>query len=67
MPICGDPSSKLCDLIQKAMDDGKITDKEFNQIHTLAAEDGVVDAREHALLAQLNDMIADKTVVRARD
>jgi hypothetical protein len=57
-------ASKLSELIQKAIDDGVVTNAEFDQIMKLAEEDGVIDAEERSLLHELQDMIADKTVKR---
>lgn len=57
-------SSKLLDLINKAIEDGVVTSKEYNAILAQAAADGREDAEERALLANLQAMIADGTVKR---
>lgn len=49
-------------LIEKAIEDQKITRKEYDKILQMAYEDGHVDSQEQALLAQLQDMIENKMV-----
>ena len=58
-------SEKLRILINKAIEDGVVTTAEYNQILAQAAADGFEDAEERALLANLQEMIANGTVVRA--
>lgn len=53
---------KLKEMIIKAIDDHKLTQKEYDIIIHLAIEDGVIDRQEQILLEQLQDMIANKTV-----
>lgn len=53
---------RLHDLILKAIEDHKITRDEYDSIIHMATEDGVIDSHEKVLLAQLHDMIEDKTV-----
>lgn len=67
MPISGETGGKLAEMIKKAIDDGKITNTEYDQILALADADGVVDAQEKRLLSQLQDMLSNKTVVRVPD
>lgn len=55
-------SAKLKEMIIKAIEDHKITSDEYEYIIHLASEDGVIDSHERALLSQLQDMIANKTV-----
>lgn len=55
---------KLSDAIKKAIDDHQITNDEYEEIMSIAHEDGVVDAQEKRLLAMLHDMIADKSIIR---
>lgn len=57
-------SEKLNELIKKAIEDEVVTTKEYNEIFTQAAADGYEDAEERALLAKLQEMIADGTVKR---
>lgn len=55
-------ANRLRELINKAIDDHKITRDEYDAIIHLATEDGIIDNHERALLAQLQDMIEDRTV-----
>lgn len=55
-------SKKLKEMIINAIDDHKITKEEYDMILHLATEDSVIDNHERALLEQLQDMIANKTV-----
>ena len=49
-------------MIEKAIDDQKITRSEMDSILNIVAEDGHVDPQEQALLNQLQEMIENKTV-----
>ena len=55
-------AEKLHSMIKKAIDDGKVTQMERERIMMLADEDGVIDAQEQKLLAELNHMIENGTV-----
>jgi hypothetical protein len=55
---------KLSEMIKQALDDLKITSAEYEQIVALADEDGVIDTQEKRLLAQLHEMIENKTIKR---
>ena len=55
-------ADKLRHMIEKAIDDHKITRDEYDQIIHLATEDGHIDSQEQALLSVLQDMIATKLV-----
>ncbi|MBK7095311.1 MAG: hypothetical protein IPH57_09810 [Saprospiraceae bacterium] len=55
-------ADKLRKLIEKAIEDQKITRKEYDKILQMAYEDGHVDSQEQALLAELQDMIENKMV-----
>ncbi len=57
-----DGASKLREMIEKAIQDQKITREEFDMIIHLATEDGHIDQQEQALLAELQDMIENKLV-----
>jgi hypothetical protein len=63
----GATGGKLAEMIKKAIDDGKITNSEYERILATADADFVIDAQEKKLLAQLQDMLADKTVIRVPD
>ena len=61
------PSSsaeRLSEMIKKAMEDGKLTTKEHNQIMAIADEDGILDSQEKRLLAELQEMLANGTIKR---
>jgi len=60
-------ASKLRELIEKAIEDHKITQNEYDQIIHLASLDGHIDAQESALLATLHEMIESKTVKRTAE
>ena len=64
MPKSGATGGKLAGMIKKAIDDGKLTNSEYEAILALADADGVVDSQEKRLLAQLQEMLANKSVVR---
>jgi len=49
-------------LIEKAIEDHKITREEYEQIIMMATEDGYVNSQEKALLQVLQDMIENKLV-----
>lgn len=55
-------SDKLRKLIEKAIDDHKITRVEYAAITHMATTDGYVDPQEQTLLSQLQDMIENKVV-----
>lgn len=55
-------SLKLKEVIEKAIEDHKITKDEYDKIIFLATEDGVIDKQEKILLEQLQDMIENKFV-----
>lgn len=52
----------LADVIKKAIDDSVITFAEYEEITSVASEDGILDNHEKALLKELNALIANKTV-----
>jgi hypothetical protein len=53
---------RLKEMINKAIEDHKITRDEYDEIIHIATEDGHIDPQERALLAQLQDMIEDRSV-----
>lgn len=67
MPVSGESGGKLAAMIKKAIEDGKLSNTEYDQILALADADGVIDAQEKKMLAQLQEMLANKTVVRVPD
>jgi hypothetical protein len=60
-------AGRLRVLIEKAIEDGKLTAREYDEILALADEDGVIDKEERSLLSQLQEMLADRSVVRVPD
>jgi len=54
---------KLADVIKKAIEDSVITIAEYEEIMSVASEDGILDNQEKALLKELNALIANKTVI----
>ncbi|NQU51301.1 MAG: hypothetical protein HQ522_02065 [Bacteroidetes bacterium] len=55
-------SIRLRAMIEKAIEDEKITREEYDKIIYIATEDGVIDRHEKALLSELQQMIEDKAV-----
>ncbi|MEA3463188.1 MAG: hypothetical protein U9R49_14990 [Bacteroidota bacterium] len=55
-------AGRLRKMIEKAIEDEKITRAEMDTIVQLATEDGHIDPHERALLNQLQEMIENKTV-----
>lgn len=53
---------RLKEMINKAMEDQKITRDEYDQIIHIATEDGHIDPQERVLLAELQDMIENRMV-----
>jgi hypothetical protein len=54
----------LAEAINRAIEDHIITTSEYEEILRIANEDGIIDPEERALLSQLQEMIADRTVRR---
>ncbi|WP_346855042.1 hypothetical protein [uncultured Draconibacterium sp.] len=55
-------SIRLRAIIEKAIEDHKITRDEYDKIINIATEDGYIDQHEQALLRELQQMIEDKHV-----
>ncbi len=55
-------SIRLKKMIEKAIEDHKITREEYDKIINIATEDGYIDQHEQALLAELQQMIEDRVV-----
>ena len=55
-------SIRLKEMIEKAIEDHKITRDEYDRIIDIATEDGQIDSHEKALLRELQQMIEDKLV-----
>ncbi len=67
MQQSGESGGQLADLIKKAISDGKLTTSEYERILALAEADSVVDAQEKRLLAQLQELLTNKTVAKVPD
>ncbi len=67
MQQSGKSGAQLVEMIKRVIDDGKLTNSEYERILALADTDGVIDAQEKKLLAQLQEMLTNKTVVRVPD
>ena len=63
----GETGGKLAEMIKKAIKDGKLTNAEYDQIMMIADADGVIDAQEKRLLNQLQELLANKSVVRVAE
>ncbi|MFN8208641.1 MAG: hypothetical protein U0T82_14720 [Bacteroidales bacterium] len=55
-------AARLKKMIDQAIEDHRLTRKEYEDIIHLAHEDGAVDHQEEALLRELQQMISDKTI-----
>jgi hypothetical protein len=53
---------KLRPLIEKAIEEQKITREDYDMIIHLATEDGHIDPHEKVLLSTLHDMIESKMI-----
>lgn len=49
-------------LIEKAIEDHKLTRAEYDKIINQASKDSFIDSHEKALLDQLQEMIEDKSI-----
>jgi tellurite resistance protein len=67
MAISGQTGGKLAELIKRAIEDGKLTNSEYEQILAVAEADGTIDPQEKKLVTQLQEMLANKSVVRVPD
>jgi tellurite resistance protein len=55
-------AGRLRKMIEKAIEDQRITREEMDSILNIATEDGHIDPHEQALLNQLQEMIENKIV-----
>ena len=55
-------AGQLKEIIEKAIEDHKITRDEYEMIIYQATADGIIDSEERALLQQLQDLIENKSV-----
>ena len=64
MQQSGETGRKLAEMIKAAIKDGKLTNDEYDRILMLAEADQVIDPQEKKLLAQLQELLANKTIIR---
>lgn len=67
MKPSGVTGGKLAEKIKKAIADGHITNREYEEIMAEAHSDQVIDRQEQNLLRQLQELLANKTVIRVAD
>jgi tellurite resistance protein len=67
MQQSGETGGKLAELIKKAIKDAKLTNSEYDKIMMLADADGIIDSQEKRLLSQLQELLANKSVVKVPD
>ena len=60
----GEAEIKLAEMIKKAIDDGELTNSEYNKILALADQDFHLDSQEKRLLRELQELLANQTVKR---
>lgn len=60
----GETGKNLADMIKKAIRDCEVSSAEYNEILTIAHDDGNIDSQEQQLLGQLQKMIANGTIKR---
>jgi hypothetical protein len=53
---------EIREIINEAIKFGTITRKNYDKITNIAAEDNVIDDQEKILLANLHDLLEDKTI-----
>ncbi|MBN2273993.1 MAG: hypothetical protein JXR41_13915 [Bacteroidales bacterium] len=57
-----DDAKRLRQIIEKAIEDHKLTQEEYEIIIHQAIDDGHIDPQEKVLLKELNEMMANKTI-----
>lgn len=62
MSDISESAHRLKKMIEKAMEDHRITRDEMDAILAIATEDSHIDPHEQALLNQLQEMIENKTI-----
>ena len=60
--VYSESASRARKMIEKAIEDQKITRAEMDTILNIVSEDGHIDPQEQALLNELQQMIEDKSV-----
>lgn len=67
MQRSGETGGRLSAIIKKAIQDGRLTNSEYDEIMAIANSDGVIDKQEKNLLTHLQELLSNKTVVRVPD
>ncbi len=67
MEQTGESGAQLAEMIKRAIEDGKLTNSEYDQIMMIADSDMKIDAQEKSLLGQLQEMLSNKTIIRVPD
>lgn len=67
MKPSGATGGRLAERIKKAIADGQLTNREYEEIMAEAHADHVIDRQEQNLLRQLQELLANKTVIRVAD
>jgi hypothetical protein len=67
MQQSGESGERLSAMIKKAIQDGRLTNSEYEEIMSIADSDKVIDRQEKNLLTQLQEMLSNRTVVRVPD
>ena len=57
-----DRGTGLAEMIKKAIEDGELTTREYDEILAMADADKVIDSYERNLLGQLQELLANKTI-----
>jgi hypothetical protein len=60
-------AERLKQIIESAIESHQITHTQYDNILQIASEDSFIDAQERALLAQLHNLIEDKTIKMVAD
>ena len=63
----GETGDRLATIIRNAIDDGKLTNAEYDRILAIADEDGVIDSKERVLLSQLQELLSNGSVKKVPD
>ena len=63
----GEAGRKLGEMIKKAIEDGQVTNSEYNKILAFADQDFLLDPQEKQPLRELQALLANKTVKRVPD
>jgi pyrimidine operon attenuation protein/uracil phosphoribosyltransferase len=67
MERTGVTGGRLAEKIKKAIADGQLTNREYEEIMTEVYADDHVDKQEKNLLSQLQELLANKSVIRIPD